>query len=124
MLQKQAITTCRWGQGIAAHRIPDDIITKLKAQALAPDDFPDPLVYLKLFTPDAQATWWITEWHDEGDGEIQLFGLCDLGLGFAELGKVSLDELKQVRGAYGLPIERDLWWDVLPLSTVMEKHGR
>ena len=36
------------------------------------------------------------------------FGLCDLGLGYPELGSVSMSELKALRGKLGLPVERDL----------------
>lgn len=61
---------------------------------------------LKLFTPDGAATWLISECDpDEPD---RLFGLCDLGLGCAELGYVSLREIMEVRGALGLPVERDV----------------
>jgi hypothetical protein len=34
--------------------------------------------------------------------------LCDLGLGFPELGYVSLAEITALRGPLGLPVERDL----------------
>jgi hypothetical protein len=61
---------------------------------------------VKLFTPDAAATWLLTEL-DPADPDIA-FGLCDLGLGFPELGSVWLSELEEVRGPLGLPIERDL----------------
>ncbi len=64
----------------------------------------DPPPVGKLFTPDAQATWLLTEL-DPVEGIA--FGLCDLGLGFPELGTVSLEELKRLRGKLGLPIERD-----------------
>ena len=43
---------------------------------------------------------------DPGDPD-RLFGLCDLGMGFPELGYVSLSELKEVRGPFGLGVERD-----------------
>jgi hypothetical protein len=62
---------------------------------------------VKLFTPDAQCTWLITELDTDG----LLFGLCDLGLGCPELGYVSLTELSSVRGKLGLPVERDLHFD-------------
>lgn len=68
-------------------------------------DFP-PVV--KLFTPDAGCTWLLSEL-DPDDPDIA-FGLCDLGLGFPELGSVSLSELAEVRGALSLPVERDLWF--------------
>ena len=60
---------------------------------------------VKLFTPDARATWLLTELNPAD--ETTCFGLCDLGLGFPELGHVSLTELKTVRGRLGLPVERD-----------------
>lgn len=65
----------------------------------------DHVPVVKLFTPDAQATWLITE--VDPDDPDRLFGLCDLGLGFPELGYVSLAELTELRGSHGLPIERD-----------------
>lgn len=61
---------------------------------------------VKLFTPDAGATWLLTEL-DPTDPAVA-FGLCDLGLGCPELGSVSLDEIAAVRGRLGLPVERDL----------------
>lgn len=61
---------------------------------------------LKLFSPDGAATWLLTEC--DLDDPDRLFGLCDLGLGFPELGYVSLAEIKQFRGPLGLPVERDL----------------
>ena len=61
---------------------------------------------VKLFTPDAGATWLLTE--IDPDDHDHAFGLCDLGLGYPELGWVSLAEIATVRGRLGLPIERDL----------------
>ncbi len=66
----------------------------------------DPRPVVKLFTPDAGATWLLTEL-DPSEPD-RAFGLCDLGLGCPELGYVSLAELAAVRGRLGLPIERDL----------------
>jgi hypothetical protein len=51
----------------------------------------DPMPVVKLFTPDAQATWLLTE--VDPDTPDIAFGLCDLGLGFPELGSVSLAEI-------------------------------
>lgn len=67
-----------------------------------PDFFP----VVRLFTPDGGATWLLTEL--DPDNPDIAFGLCDLGLGFPELGSVSISELESVRGKLGLPIERDL----------------
>lgn len=75
----------------------------LFANALADDC--DHIPVVKLFTPDAGATWLLTECDpDEPD---RLFGLCDLGHGYPELGYVSLAEITEVRGRLGLPVERD-----------------
>jgi hypothetical protein len=73
-----------------------------------PMDNPEPDFYpiVKLFTPDANCTWLLTELDPE-DEDIA-FGLCDLGVGYPELGSVSISELKSVRGKLGLPVERDL----------------
>jgi hypothetical protein len=66
----------------------------------------DPPPVVKLFTPDAGATWLLSE--IDPDNHDHAFGLCDLGLGMPELGWVSLAELASVRGRLGLPIEGDL----------------
>lgn len=65
----------------------------------------DFLPVVKLFTPDANCTWLLTELDPE-EPDIA-FGLCDLGMGCPELGSVSISELETVRGRLGLPIERD-----------------
>jgi hypothetical protein len=72
----------------------------------------DPQVLCKFFTPDSQWTWYVLEF----DGEDIFFGYI---IGFeAELGYFSLLELESVRGPWGLPIERDLWFTPCPLSEV------
>jgi hypothetical protein len=77
---------------------------RLFANALADERDHYPVV--KLFTPDAGATWLLSECDpDEPD---RLFGLCDPGLNCPELGYVSLAEIMEVRGRLGLPVERDL----------------
>lgn len=68
---------------------------------------PDHIPVIKLFTPDAQCTWLITEIQPGTDDDIA-FGLCDLGMGEPEIGSVSLAEIRTVRGALGLLVERDL----------------
>ena len=70
------------------------------------DDGFNPLPVVKVFTPDAGATWLLTE--IDPDDHDHAFGLCDLGLGYPELGYVSLAELAALRGRFGLPVERDL----------------
>lgn len=83
----------------------------------------DPFPIVKLFTPDANATWLLTELDPE-DPDIA-FGLCDLSMGFPELGSVSLSEITTVRGPMGLPIERDLHFKAdRPLSRYADDARR
>ena len=68
----------------------------------------DHLPVVKFFNPVGAATWLVTEMDpDEND---YLFGLADLGMGFPELGGISLSELQNYRGPFGLGIERDLYF--------------
>jgi hypothetical protein len=60
---------------------------------------------VKLYCPWNLAIWLLTELDPE-DPDIA-FGLCDLGMGFPELGSVSLAEMAAVVGPGGLRIERD-----------------
>src|ERR1051325_1079192 len=61
---------------------------------------------VKLFTPDAGGTWLLTE-IDPHDADIAS-GLCDLGLGYPEMGSVRISEITAIRGRLSLPVERDL----------------
>ena len=99
------------------------IIEKFRKNIKIPELERKPVI--KLFTPDASATWLLSE-YDETDQIF--FGLCDLGLGFPELGYVCLTDLQEARGRLGLPIERDLSFE--PKKNLLEyahdatKEGR
>ena len=75
----------------------------------------DPIVIAKLFDPAGRATWYLTEWIPN-DGVF--FGYCisPLGADCDEWTYVSLDELRSIRGPFGLGIERDIYWTERPLS--------
>ena len=76
---------------------------------------PDFVPVVKFFNPCGAATWLITE--SDPDNPDILFGLCDLGMGCAELGSVSLSELESIKGPLGIGIERDLHFKATkPLS--------
>ena len=63
-------------------------------------------VPLKLFNPAGAGTWYITEYDPE---EKLAFGFVNLGdPEMAELGYVSILELGNYRGPFGLGIERDM----------------
>ena len=73
------------------------------------------IAHVKFFTPDSNWTWWATEGQQEGD-DFVFFGLVD---GFCkELGHFCLSELQSVRGALGLPVERDLYWQPKTLEEI------
>lgn len=58
---------------------------------------------------------------DPEDPDIA-FGLCDLGMGYPELGSVSISELRALRGKLDLPVERDLWFEAKkPLSAYADE---
>ncbi|ABM39448.1 lipoprotein [Janthinobacterium lividum] len=82
------------------------LLANSRASAEGQDIDPTPVV--KLFTPDAHATWLLTELDPE-DGDTA-FGLCDVGIGMPELGNVRISELASIVGPLKLPIERDLYF--------------
>jgi len=74
------------------------------------------LAQVKFFTPDAQWTWYASEYN----GEDIFFGLV-IGLEI-EFGYFSLSELQSVRGPLGLPIERDLHYEPKSLRELRDHH--
>ncbi|BCJ91818.1 single-stranded DNA endonuclease [Terrihabitans soli] len=86
--------------------LTDELRAKLLQNGANRDEDHFPVV--KLFTPDGACTWLLTEIDPECPDIA--FGLCDLGMGFPELGNVLISELESVRGKLGLPIERDLFF--------------
>ena len=71
----------------------------------------DAKAVVKYFTPDANWTWYASEYDPVAK---QFFGLVD---GFErELGYFNLEELEALRGPFGLPVERDLYFKPIPLS--------
>lgn len=76
---------------------------RLLVQAISDQRDCPPVV--RLYMADANASWLISE--SDPDDPDRLFGLCDLALGFPELGYVSLNELLALRGPLGFPVKRD-----------------
>ena len=75
------------------------------------------LAQVKFFTPDGGWSWYASEF----DGKDQFFGLVS-GLE-VELGYFSLSELRKIRGALGLPVERDLYFEPTPLEKLWNEHN-
>ena len=74
----------------------------------------DPICHVKLFTPDANWTWYIIE-HSKEDG-VTCYGYV-MGLE-NELGYFSLEEIAAVRGTMNLPVERDMHFKPTLLSVI------
>ena len=97
--------------------LTDTLREQLLANGLNRDQNHSPVV--KLFNPVGAATWLLTDM-DPADNDY-LFGLADLGMGFPELGGISLSELENYRGPLGLGIERDLYFKARgPISVYAE----
>ena len=69
----------------------------------------------KLFLPWTSGTWLVTEL--EPDSSLA-FGLCDLGVGYPELGVFCVEEIWSVRGPGGLRVEQDIHFR--PTKTLSE----
>ena len=75
----------------------------------------DPLPVVRLFTPDAHATWLLVAL-DPADGDTA-YGLIDLGISMPELGHVKLSDLASIVGPRQQPVMRDRYFQaVRPLS--------
>ena len=93
----------------------------------APHDQPSAQtpVVVKFFTPDAAASWFITEGEKLDNGDWLLFGFADLGdREMAELGSVLLSQIESVRGGLGLKPERDMYYPDTTLADVLSEYGK
>jgi len=92
--------------------IPQEIL-KTIPNLYETQDLEDPICHIKLFTPDANFTWYIIE--SSIDEDI-CYGYVK-GLE-AELGYFSLNEIQQIRGSLNLPVEIDSSFKPTLLSVV------
>ena len=76
----------------------------------------DAICYLKLSDPCSQWTWFATEYDPE---QRLFFGLVHGH--YVELGYFSLDELEQVRNAWGLPLERDMYFEPTTIGEIRQQ---
>lgn len=77
----------------------------------------DPLVRVKLFTPDSNWSWYIIEYDKESR---TAFGyVCGLE---NELGYFSLDELEEVKGPLGLAVERDISFNETRFKEIVQEE--
>ena len=117
------------------------LLTKELREKIPPlysqENNPDPLVICKFFTPDSNWTWYVIEgstreregcgWaencnhkslpeYDPQHDDVLFYGFVK-GIE-SELGYFSLSELESVRGALGLLVERDRFFQPCQLSDI------
>ena len=92
----------------------------------------DAVAVVKFFMPDGGMTWYATEGskccpeHAYFDCEVcpdpeswtdfYFHGMVAPGDYYPEVGYFTLNQLKSVRGSFGLPVERDMYWRPKPLK--------
>ncbi|MCO3309364.1 DUF2958 domain-containing protein [Pseudomonas aeruginosa] len=79
-----------------------------QGQARTNEQDTDPLPVVRLFTPDAHATWLLASL-DPADGDTA-YGLIDLGIGMPALGTVKLSDLASIVGPRKQPLMRDRYF--------------
>lgn len=78
------------------------------------EDIKDPICHIKLFTPDSNWSWYITEISKEDN--VTCFGYV---VGHeSELGYFNLTEIEELNGALGLNVECDIYFTPTLLSEV------
>ncbi len=78
--------------------------------ALRSDGESETLARVKLFDPTTGWTWYISEYDSE---TRRAFGKVHGQE--TELGYFDMAEIVALRGGFGLPVERDLYWEPRPL---------
>ncbi len=74
----------------------------------------DPIVYVKLFLPSSNWTWYIIEINKEDNNTC--YGFVD-GLE-KELGYFTLSELENLKGMFGIKVELDISFKPTKLSKI------
>lgn len=82
------------------------------------EDVVNPTCHIKLFTPDANFTWYIIEISIDKKHCYGYVESLD-----NELGYFSLDEIKELKGPLGLKVERDLSFTPKPLSELRKGNN-
>jgi hypothetical protein len=77
------------------------------------------VAFVKIFNPTGDQTWFITEYDPTED---RAFGLVYMH-GESELGYIDMNELRRVRGQFGLPLERDIHFRKMTLGQIRAKRG-
>ena len=96
-------------------------LPKLYSQPAHDDLSQEMVFYVKLFTPDSNWTWYIAEY----DPETEIaWGLVKGNE--QEFGSFDMKEIKELRGPFGLPVERDICFETIKEKELLLKirfHG-
>jgi len=88
---------------------------------LAQDEKGDKAIaYVKFFTPWGKTSWFAIEF----DGEDTFFGVVAGDYGYLEYESFSLPELEAIKGPCGLQVERDKFFQPMPLSRIKKSMER
>ena len=81
----------------------------------------DPIVILKLFDPCGRWTYYVTEYKPKTK---EIYGYCISGLGSDcdEWGYADLNEIEKVVNVLGLHMERDRYFNEMPISKILKKN--
>lgn len=85
--------------------LTDEQVDKLRENGSLTNRDKDHYPVVRLFLPGTRCTWLLTELDPED--ENRAFGLCDLGMGFPELGYVDLHELVTLQFAFQVKNDLD-----------------
>jgi hypothetical protein len=102
-------------RGIRKHSLLPLAIRKKLPKLYATDGIKDKMIYLKLFSPYSNHTWYIVEF----DGKDTFFGYV-AGTSFPEWGYISYNELTNAN-RNGLPlVERDKYFTPKKFSKILK----
>ena len=77
------------------------------------------LAKIRLFNPGGAGTWWIAAYDPETRVAFGVAEIAERGLG-----DIWMPELVEYRGAFGLPIERDLYYEPATLGQICRGEAR
>jgi hypothetical protein len=106
-------------KGVKAMKLMTRELEERFAKVGSQENAKDPVIIAKYFNPTGAGTWYATEYDPKTKtffGYVSIFGDWN-----DEWGYFSLDELESFTGRFGVGMERDLFWDEAPASTVIKK---
>lgn len=104
----------------AMELIPDDLAQKIPPMDEVDEEFMDtPLAaYVYLYQPDGPFEWYITNY--DGNDTAWVLALNPF-TGDWEHGPISLNEIREIRGALGLRVEREEFVNPVKLTTLIQR---